>query len=78
MPIFSHLGFTTIAWFAAGNLANRESQFASRSGNGTAEDGNKYTTVSAYSKIGFDSEKTALSKNQIQAGLKTGSTDYQN
>lgn len=59
------------------NLANRASQFASRSGNNTVEDGNKYTTVSAYSKIGFDSEKTALSENQMQATLKTGSDTYQ-
>lgn len=60
------------------NLANRTAQFASRSGNNTVEDGTKFTTVSAYSKIGFDSEKTALSKNQIQAVLKTGSQNYQN
>lgn len=60
------------------NLANRTVQFASRSGNNTVEDGTKYTTVSAYSKIGFDSEKTALSKNQITATLKTGSDEYQN
>lgn len=60
------------------NLANRTAQFASRSGNNTVEDGTKFTTVSAYSKIGFDSEKTALSKNQIQADLKTGSQNYQN
>ena len=60
------------------NLANRTAQFASRSGNNTVEDGTKYTTVSAYSKIGFDSEKTALSKNQITATLKTGREEYQN
>lgn len=59
------------------NLANRTAQFASRSGNNTVEDGTKFTTVSAYSKIGFDSEKTALSKNQMQAILKTGDAAYQ-
>ena len=60
------------------NLGQRTSQFASRSGNNTPEDSRKYTTVSACSKIGFDHDSIALSKNQVEATLKTGSDEYQN
>jgi hypothetical protein len=58
------------------NLGQRTSQFASRSGNNTVEDGNRYTVVSAYSKIGFDKDTVALSKNQETGTIKDGFQNY--
>ena len=54
------------------NQGQREAQFPSRSGNNTSEDNTKYATVSAFSKLGFDNERTALSTTQETAVLKTG------
>ncbi|WP_298529492.1 hypothetical protein [uncultured Ruminococcus sp.] len=56
------------------STAQQEAQFPAHKGND--DDVNKYADVSAYSNIGFEAGKTALSKNQKDASPETGKTNY--
>ena len=55
--------------------AKQAAQFPAHTGNAQTDAG-KYANVSAYSNIGFEEGKTALSKNQETAVHKTGENDY--
>ena len=55
--------------------AQQKAQFPSHTGN-PSDDQNKYAEVSAYSNLGFESGKTALSKNQELAGLAANGSNY--
>lgn len=56
------------------STAQQEAQFPAHKGDD--DDVNKYADVSAYSNIGFEAGKTALSKNQKDASPETGKTNY--
>ncbi|MCR4644914.1 MAG: hypothetical protein K5695_05835 [Oscillospiraceae bacterium] len=51
-------------------------QFPAHTGDQTSDAG-KYAEVEAFSNIGFDAAKTALSKNRETAAHKTGEANYQ-
>jgi len=55
--------------------AQQKAQFPSHTGN-PSDDQNKYAEVSAYSNLGFEPGKTALSKNQKLAELAGNGNNY--